>query len=89
MEVKGKNIPPIAATDAMATELVTVWGEHPRILKGGAEPTRHRNVFRVGLNDEDLATRMCLHYAREKGASINITHAPPKGDNRQETVIKF
>ena len=89
MQVKGKNIPPIAATEAMAMELVTVWGEHPKILKGGAEPTRHRNVFRVGLNEEDLASRMCLHYAREKGASISITHAPPKGDNRQETVIPY
>ena len=89
MKVKGKNIPPIAATEAMAMELVTVWGEQPKILKGGAEPTRHRNVFCVGLNEEDLASRMCLLYAREKGASINITHAPPKGDNRQETVIPY
>ena len=64
-------------------------GEHPRILKGGVEPTRHRNVFRVGINDEDLATRMCLHYARENGASIDIIHAPPKGDKIKETVIKY
>ena len=89
MKVKGKNIPPIAATDAMAMELVTVWGEHPKILKGGAESTRYRNVFRVGFDEEDLATRLCLHYAREKGASIDIIHAPPKGDNRKETVIKY
>ena len=26
MQLKGKNIPPIAATEAMAMELVTVWG---------------------------------------------------------------
>lgn len=88
MQLKGKNIPPIAATEAMAMELVTVWGEHPKILKGDAETTRYRNVFRVGLDEEDMARRMCLHYAKEKGASIRITHKPPKGDN-QETVVSY
>ena len=60
MQLKGKNIPPIAAAEAMAMELVTVWGENPKILKGGAEKTRYRNVFRVGLDEEDMARRMRL-----------------------------
>ena len=35
-----------------------------------------------------MARRMCLHYAKETGASIRITHKPPKGDN-QETVVPY
>ena len=30
MQMKGKNIPPIAATDAIVNELVNVWGESPK-----------------------------------------------------------
>ena len=45
MQLKGKSIPPIAATEAIAIELVNVWGESPKILKGGAEKTKYRNIF--------------------------------------------
>ena len=89
MQLKGKSIPPIAATKAIAMELVNVWGESPKILKGGAEKTQYRNIFRVGLDEENMVHRMCLRYAKERDASIHITHKPLKGDHKQETVIPY
>ena len=53
--VLGKHLPLQAAAEAMARALLTEWSTDLKVITRGAETTALRNVFKVGLNEEELA----------------------------------
>ena len=86
-QMKCKKKPPLAATEAvLAAELINVWGINLNELPRGAETTAHRNVFRIGLEDEDTALCIRLMYAEKTERSIMIPYRDKSG---AETPVAF
>ena len=52
----------------------------------GAEKTKHRNIFRIGLEDEDTAHRMRLMYSVKTERSIMVPH---RDKNGVETLVAY
>ena len=76
----GKHLPLQAAAEAMARALLTEWCTHFKAIIRGAETTALRNVFKVGLNEEELlAMQFRLFYSERTHKSIEIIHKDKKG----------
>ena len=64
----------------MARALLTEWCTHFKVIIRGAETTALRNVFKVGLNEEELlAMQFRLFYSERTHKSIEIIHKDKKG----------
>ena len=78
--VLGKHLP------LHAVALLTEWSTDLKVITRGAEATAIRNVFKVGLNEEELALQFRLVYSERTNKSINIIHKDKKG---VETTIPY
>ena len=88
-QMKCKRKPPLAAMEAvLAAELINVWGMNLNELPRGAEKTAHRNVFRIGQEDEDTALCIRMMYAGKTERSIMIPY-PYRDKSGAETTVAF
>ena len=82
----GKHLPLHAVAEAMARALLTEWSTDLKVITRGAETTAIRSVFKVGLNEEELALQFRLVYSERSNKSIDIIHKDKKG---VETSIPY
>ena len=84
--VLGKHLPLHAVAEAMARALLTEWSTNLKVITRGAETTAIRSVFKVGLNEEELALQFRLVYSERSNKSIDIIHKDKKA---VETSISY
>ena len=76
------HLPLEAVAEAMTRALLTEWSTDLKVITREAKTTALENVYKVGLNEEELALQFRLVYSERSNKSIDIIHRQKRGRDK-------
>jgi len=77
------HLPLEAVAEAMTRALLTEWSTDLKVITREAKTTALKNVYKVGLNEEELALQFRLVYSERSNKSIDIIlHRQKRGRDK-------